>query len=74
MFRKKINPQTADTVTYPAVDDTDEAVADKLRTMARETSNPDLANAWSSVAAAAEDGRLSPAIRREYARGTQFAK
>lgn len=74
MLRKKTPRPAGDTVTHAAVADTDEAVAAKLRTMARETSNLDLANAWNSIAAAAEDGRLSPSIRREFARGTQFAK
>lgn len=73
MFRKKTTRQP-EFVTYPAVDDTDEAVAAKLRTMASETASLHLAEAWDRVAAAAEDGRLSPAIRREFARGTQFSK
>ncbi|MFI6856519.1 hypothetical protein [Streptomyces sp. NPDC050416] len=66
--------QAAGTVTYPVVDDTDEAVAAKLRTMASETTSLHLAEAWNRVAMAAEAGQLSPAARREYARGTTFSK
>lgn len=77
MFRRKQSAAKApayETVTYPAVEDTDEAVAAKLRRMARETTNGDRAGNWLQIAQAAEDGRLSPAIRREFARGTTFAK
>lgn len=78
MFRRKNRrPPTlppAETVTYPAVEDTDEAVAAKLRTMASNTDNLHLIEAWSRIAAAADAGQLSPAIRREYALGTTFAK
>lgn len=77
MFRRKPKQQTEtayETVTYPVVADTNEAVAAKLRTMASETTNGDRAITWLQIAAAAEEGQLSPSIRREFARSTQFAK
>lgn len=74
MFRKETPRQAPEFVTYPAVDDTDEAVAGKLRRMASDTARLDLAEGWTRIAVAAEAGQLSPSIRREFARGTQFAK
>lgn len=76
MFRRKTDQtgsaQSSGSITHAAVPDTDAAVAAKMRTLAAQTSNPDRAQTWRQVAAAAEEGRLSPSIRAEFARGTRF--
>ncbi|WP_406360306.1 hypothetical protein OID55_10870 [Streptomyces sp. NBC_00715] len=73
MFRNTSSRQQADTITHAAVADTDQAVARKLRTLARQTTNGDVARVWNAAATAAEAGQLAPEIRADYARGTQFA-
>lgn len=75
MPRKNANgrpPQTAAPLISPAVADTDEAVAAKLRGLARQTTNPDRARTYTAVADAAEAGQLHPTLRADWAQGVTF--
>lgn len=71
MSSKKSSPTPAPIVSA-AVDNTDQAVAAKMRGLARQTSNPDRAQTYTAVANAADAGQLHPELRADWAQGTTF--
>jgi hypothetical protein len=63
-----------ETFPYPAVADTNEAVAEKLYAMAGQVADPQLAASWRRTADGIKAGQIHPSIRRDYAAGTRFPK
>ncbi|MFF3377175.1 hypothetical protein ACFYXF_30000 [Streptomyces sp. NPDC002680] len=72
MFRRKTQQSTAAPLVSAAVADTDEAVAAKMRGLARQTTNPDRAKTYTAVANAADAGQLHPDLRADWAQGVTF--
>lgn len=63
-----------ETFHYPAVADTNEAVSAKLRAMAGQVGDRELAASWRSMADGIEAGQIHPSVRADYASGTRFPK
>ena len=63
-----------ETFYYPAVADTDEAVAAKLYALAGRVSDRELAANWRRTADWIKAGVVDPDIRRDYATGTRWPR
>ena len=63
-----------ETFHYPAVADTNEAVAAKLYEMANQVADVELARNWRYAASGVKAGKVHPDIRRDYATGTRWPR
>lgn len=63
-----------ETFYYPPVADTNEAVSAKLRAMAGQVGDAQLAADWRRMADGIEAGRIHPNIRADFAGGTRWPK